>query len=64
MTDRARLEALMRGPIQRTCWMSDEPCPRCEGMTLATNGTGAAWCVDRLCHYARQVKRSKKDRQP
>ena len=29
MTDRAALEALMRGPIQRTAWMADEPCPRC-----------------------------------
>ncbi len=57
MTDRAALEALMNGPIQRTNWMADEPCPRCDGMTLATNGTGSKWCVDRLCGYARIVKR-------
>lgn len=58
MTDRDELERRMNGPIQRTNWMSDEPCPRCDGMTLATNGTGSVWCIDRNCGYARLVKRS------
>lgn len=61
MTDRERLEAAMRGPIQRTSWMSEEPCPRC-GEPLATLGPTAAWCIRPPCGYARHVKRSTKDR--
>lgn len=41
----------------RTNWMHDEPCPRCDGMTLATNGTGSRWCVDRSCGYAIHITR-------
>ena len=46
-------------PPQRTCWMHDEPCPVCGGMTLATNGTGSRWCIDRSCGYAVQIKRGR-----
>lgn len=60
MTDRAELERRMAGRIQRTTWMSDEPCPRCGSMTVATNGTGAVWCIDKSCGYARMVKRGGK----
>ncbi len=46
-------------PPQRTCWMHDEPCPTCGAMTLATNGSGARWCIDRACGYAVQIKRGR-----
>lgn len=59
MTDRDELERRMAEPIQRTNWMHDEPCPACDGMTLATNGTGSRWCIDRNCGYAVHVKRGK-----
>jgi hypothetical protein len=45
---------------QHTNWMHDEPCPRCDGMTLATNGR-SRWCLDRDCGYAVQIKRQERD---
>jgi hypothetical protein len=41
---------------QHTNWMHDEPCPRCDGMTLATNGR-SRWCIASGCNYAVQIKR-------
>ena len=59
MTDRAELERQMAAPISRTNWMHDDPCPVCDGMTLATNGTGSRWCIDRNCGYAVMVTRAR-----
>ena len=42
----------------KTCWMHEDPCPRCDGMTLATNGN-ARWCVDPACGYAIHITRRK-----
>ena len=40
-----------------TNWMHDSECPCCGGMTLATNGTGSRWCIDRKCGYAIHITR-------
>jgi uncharacterized Zn finger protein (UPF0148 family) len=41
-------------PIPRTCWMPDQSCPKCGGMTLATDGI-RVWCTDRSCGHQRNV---------
>lgn len=43
--------------MMRTNWMHDEPCPRCDCMTLATNGTGSRWCINRECGYTILITR-------
>lgn len=37
-------------------WMHEDPCPRCDAMTLATNGR-SRWCVDPSCGYAIHITR-------